>query len=98
MANTKSAEKAARQSLRKKLHNASWKKRIKSMAKSLTSVIQTAKGNTDILTKEYSSLQKVLDKAAKAKVIHKNKASRMKSRYAKKLTAQNTKLSAKKAK
>ena len=49
--------------------------------------MQTKKVDIDILNKELSVLQKVLDKASKNKVIHKNKAARLKSRYAKKVSA-----------
>lgn len=87
MPNTKSAAKALRQSQKKKLHNLFWKKRIKSTIKSLKSAIETDPKNIDILKKEVTTLQKVLDKAAKNKVIHKNKANRLKSRFAKLISA-----------
>lgn len=43
--------------------------------------------NADILKENLSILQKVLDKSAKEKVIHKNKANRLKSRFANKIAA-----------
>jgi small subunit ribosomal protein S20 len=89
MANTKSAKKQIRQSARKKANNLFWKKKIKSVTKTLRETMETKNGNTDILVKEQSGLQKVLDKAAKNRVIHRNKASRLKSRYAKKIAAQS---------
>jgi len=97
MANTKSAEKAVRQSNRKKSFNLFWKRKIKALSKSLKVAVETKDINTDILNKEFVSLQKVLDKAAKTKAIHKNKANRLKSRYAKKLTAQTKQPTAKPA-
>ncbi|MBU0649840.1 30S ribosomal protein S20 [Patescibacteria group bacterium] len=74
MAKTANAKKAHRGSQRKRQHNLFWKKRIK--------VAQKA---APLTSEAYQVLQSVLDKAAKHKVIHKNKASRLKARYAKKL-------------
>ncbi|MFC1622258.1 30S ribosomal protein S20 [Patescibacteria group bacterium] len=88
MPNTKSAKKALRGSNRKRLYNAFWKKRIKSSTKNLERALATKKASTDILNKELVVLQKALDKAIKKDVIHKNKANRLKSRYAKKIAAQ----------
>ncbi len=74
MAKTANAKKAHRGSEAKKLHNLFWKKRIKVAQK------------VDQVTEEsYKTLQSVVDKASNNKVIHKNKASRLKSRYAKKI-------------
>jgi ribosomal protein S20 len=75
MTKTMNAKKAHRGSERKKLHNLFWKKRIKTARKSFTETEKESLVN----------LQSVLDKAANNKVIHKNKASRLKSRYAKRL-------------
>jgi hypothetical protein len=55
----------------------------------LESSIKTEKADTDILNKKLSVLQKALDKASKNSVIHKNKANRLKSRYANKIAALN---------
>jgi small subunit ribosomal protein S20 len=88
MANTKSAEKALRQSYKKKAHNLYWKGKIKAVAKNINRTLDTKNTDSDILNKELTAFQKVLDKAAKNKVIHKNKANRLKSRYAKKISAQ----------
>ena len=55
--------------------------------KTLGETLETKKPQTDILNSQLSAFQKVLDKAAKEKVIHKNKADRLKSRYAKKISA-----------
>jgi small subunit ribosomal protein S20 len=89
MANTKSAKKQIRQSARKKANNGFWKKKIKSVTKTFKETLDTKNNKTDILVKEQSSLQKVLDKAAKNQVIHRNKANRLKSRYARKIAAQS---------
>ncbi|MFZ5424494.1 MAG: 30S ribosomal protein S20 [Patescibacteria group bacterium] len=96
MPNLKSAKKALRQSNKKREHNLFWKRRIKAAMKKLEQSLKTNPENIDILKKEETTLQKVLDKAAKHNVIHENKAKRLKSRYAKKVTANdNTKSSPK---
>lgn len=100
MPNTKSAKKALRSSLRKRKFNNFWKKRIKEIRRELDDNLKTKNKGTDILNKNLMALQKVLDKAAKNKVIHQNKAKRLKSRYAKRISAQskdkNTKTPSKK--
>ena len=88
MPNTMSAAKALRQSYKKRQHNLFWKKRILDVKKQISHLLQTKNSNADILNKELSLLAKALDKAAKEKVIHKNKANRLKSRYAKKISVQ----------
>jgi ribosomal protein S20 len=79
MPNTKSAKKAVRGSERKRRHNMFWKKRIKDATKALIA------GKESVTL---SDLQKALDKATKENVIHKNKANRLKSKYAKRFSAQ----------
>jgi small subunit ribosomal protein S20 len=86
MANTKSAKKNIRSSARKKAHNDMWEARFKSAKKSLSKSI-SAGDKEDIVNEKFIALQKSLDKAAKEKVIHKNKANRVKSNYAKKIAA-----------
>jgi small subunit ribosomal protein S20 len=87
MANTSSAKKAVRNSEKKRIHNLGWKKRIKASMKNLVSL---AKDNAPIaeIVKSISQAQKVLDKASKENVIHKNKANRIKSNLAKKFGSQ----------
>jgi len=60
---------------------------VKEAVKILKDSVENKQVDADILNKELMALQKVLDKAAKNNVIHKNKANRLKSRYAKKITA-----------
>lgn len=74
MAKTANAKKAHRGSLAKRQHNLFWKKRIKTAQKSAPMDAET-----------YKTFQSVLDKSANNKVIHKNKAARLKSRFAKKI-------------
>lgn len=85
MPNTRSAEKALRQSKKKQEHNLFWKRRIKSAQKGVDSLIKENNPDVGILKERVSILQKLVDKAVKEKVIHKNKAKRIKSAYAKKV-------------
>jgi ribosomal protein S20 len=79
MAKIESAKKAHRGSEKKKQHNLFWKKRIKIAQKSFVAAEKETLEN----------LQSVLNKAANNKVIHKNKAARLTSRFAKKLNAKS---------
>ena len=77
----KSAKKALRQSLKRRLRNLIYKKRIKELSKEIRKLILEKKIEEakNLLSKIY----KALDKAAKAGVIKKGKADRKKSRLAK---------------
>jgi len=87
MSKTNSAKKAVRQSIKKRAHNLFWKGRVRNATKSLKKSLAAKTPNADILKVSESALQKALDKATKNRVIHKNKANRLKSRYAKKIAA-----------
>ncbi|OGC50542.1 30S ribosomal protein S20 [candidate division WWE3 bacterium RIFCSPHIGHO2_01_FULL_40_23] len=87
MANTKSALKALRQSKKRASENLFWKERVRSLVRE----IKTPTSNPDILNEQFSKLQSYLDKAVKNKVIHKNKAARLKSRVLKAAHAKSTK-------
>jgi ribosomal protein S20 len=67
-----------------------WKKRIKNAVRTVSDIISAKPANADILKVELSKLQKTLDKAVKKEVIHRNKANRIKSKYAKKFSVQNS--------
>jgi len=97
MPNTKAAKKAVRSSKAKQTHNLYWKTKYKLALKELKKAIDAKAGET-VLQEKLKVLQKALDKASKEKVIHKNKASRVKSRYAKKAAVQAEPNTAKKAK
>ena len=79
-----SAAKRVRQTLKKRLKNKGIKADLKSLTKKLVSLIQ-AKKKSEALTalREISSQY---DQAAKKGIIHKNNASRHKSRLAQRLT------------
>lgn len=97
MPNTKAAKKAVRSSKAKQTHNLYWKAKYKLALKELKKALDVKASDT-VLQEKFKVLQKALDKASKEKVIHKNKASRVKSRYAKKATVQTEPKAAKKAK
>lgn len=84
MANTSSAKKAVRQSDKKRQHNLFWKKRVKNALKAVKELV-ASKAEKSQIDAEIKMLQKVLDKASKEKAIHKNKANRLKSKYALKI-------------
>jgi len=79
MANTSSAKKAVRSSNKKQQHNLGWKKRIKTAIKNLQNLIKDGKSQDD-LKSSLTIAQKILDKASKEKVMHKNKINRIKSK------------------
>ncbi|MDP2593584.1 MAG: 30S ribosomal protein S20 [bacterium] len=83
MAITKSAKKAWRTSLRKKVFNDKRKTQVKKAIKKVQKLLNEK--NVDEARKFLSSAYKALDKAAKGNTIKKGKAARKKSRLAKML-------------
>jgi small subunit ribosomal protein S20 len=81
MPTTKSAMKAMRQSIKRRVRNTKVKETYKGAVKDLKKLITAAKKTetAEALKKAMSAL----DKAVKKNVIHKNKASRLKSRLMK---------------
>ena len=84
MAITKSAKKAWRQSLKKRKRNLLYKEKIKNLIKEVRKLVLGNKieGAKKLLPRVY----KILDKAAKVRVIKKNTATRKKSRITKLLS------------
>ncbi len=78
---TKSAKKALRQNLRRRLKNIKVKERIKNLLKEVRNLISQKK--TEEAKKLLPKIYKTLDKAAKENLIEKNTASRRKSRITK---------------
>lgn len=85
MANTSSAKKAQRASLRRRVFNARRKKAMKESVKDIAKRIagKDAKGAEALLP----ALYQAIDKAAKNGTIKKNTAARMKSRITRRLRA-----------
>jgi small subunit ribosomal protein S20 len=78
MANHKSSEKRIRQDKKKTLHNKYYAKTMRNAVRKLRAVT-----DKDEALKMYPSVQKMLDKLAKTNIIHKNKASNLKSKLTK---------------
>ncbi len=81
MPNTKSAAKAMRQSLRRRDNNLKTKNKVRAATKQVKKLIGDK--NVDEALKALQAAMSALDKAVKKGVLHKNTASRKKSRMAK---------------
>lgn len=79
MANLKNAKKAIKVIARKTKRNQLWRNKVKEIVKNTRELISKGK-DKDVDTKK---VYKILDKAAKNRVIHPNKASRLKSKLTK---------------
>ncbi len=78
MANIASARKAARQSEKRRVHNASQRSELRSAIKRVRKAIEAGdKAAARVVLRDST---KVLDSIADKRIIHKNKASRHKSR------------------
>lgn len=80
MPNIKSAQKALRQTKRRKARNVKRKTELKTVVKKYKAL---TKSDKDEAKKYLSEVYKKLDKSAKVNLIKKNKASRLKSRLSK---------------
>ncbi len=78
MANHVSSLKRARQTISKTAHNRSNKSKLRGTLRTLREAI--VKGDKDTLMKVYSATSSILDKSVQKGVLHKNTASRYKSR------------------
>jgi small subunit ribosomal protein S20 len=78
---TKSAKKALRQNIKRRERNILKKEAYKKAIKEYKKLIVAKK--IDEAKQKLQSVYKLLDKAAKTNTIHKNKASRLKSRLSK---------------
>jgi small subunit ribosomal protein S20 len=85
MANTKSARKAARQSEKRRQHNASLRSALSTAIKSVTKAIGA--GDKATAMKALREASSVIDRIADKKIIHKNRAARHKSHLAARLKA-----------
>ena len=85
MANTSSAKKAQRASLRRHVFNARRKKTMKDAVKEISKLIEGKKGKE--AEAMLPALYQAIDKAAKRGVVKANTAARMKSRASKRVAA-----------
>ena len=88
MANIKSAIKRARQNIKLRQHNASARSMYRTYIKNVIKAVEA--GNVDDAVAAFKKAQPVLDKAVGKGLIHKNKASRLKSRLSAKVKAINS--------
>ncbi len=80
MANTKSAEKAARQAEVHRTGNVALRSRMRTAIRKVTDAI--ASGNKEAAKASYQAAVPVIDTLVNKKIIHRNQASRHKSRLA----------------
>ena len=85
MANTKSAEKAARQAVKHRTRNVALRSKSRSAIRKAVDAI--ASGNKSEATTAYQNATSAVDSLVNKGLVHKNKASRHKSRLAAKLKA-----------
>lgn len=85
MANTKSAQKRARQTVVRTERNRAAKSRIKTVRKKTMAAIDS--GDQEAAVKASSELSSLVDKAVKSNLIHRNKAANIKRKTAKAIAA-----------
>lgn len=81
MANTAQAKKRARQNDKQRAHNASLKTQLRTAVKKVEKAVLA--GDQDAAMKQMIASQSVIDRIADKKIVHKNLASRTKSRLVK---------------
>lgn len=88
MANTKSAEKAARQAEKHRAQNVALRSRMRTAIRKVTDAI--ARGNREEAQKSYSAAVPVIDSLVNKQIVHRNKAARHKSRLAARIRGMST--------
>jgi len=83
VANTKSAEKAARQAVKHRARNVALRSRSRSAIRKAAEAISS--GNKETATTAYREAASVVDSLVNKGLVHKNKASRHKARLAARL-------------
>ena len=89
MANTKSAEKAARQAEKHRAHNVTLRSRMRSAIRKV--IDSTAKGNKEEAQSSYRAAVPLIDTLVNKRIIHRNQANRHKSRLAARVKALSVK-------
>jgi small subunit ribosomal protein S20 len=85
VANTKSAEKAARQAEKHRARNVALRSRMRTAVRNVTAAISG--GNKDEAQTSYQRAVPVIDSLVSKQIIHRNKAARHKSRLAARVRA-----------
>ena len=80
MANTKSAEKAARQAEKHRAHNIALRSRMRSALRKVIAAI--ASGDPEKARQSFREAVPMIDTLVSKKIVHRNKAARHKSRLA----------------
>lgn len=91
MPRTKSAKKALRQSVKRRVRNVENANKLKAAVKNYKKLLLEDKLKE--AEQSLSSVYKLLDKSANKNLIKKNKASRMKSRFSRQLKTKSSKTS-----
>jgi small subunit ribosomal protein S20 len=85
VANTKSAEKAARQAEKHRARNVALRSRMRTAVRNVTAAITS--GSKETATSTYKEAVPVIDTLVNKQIIHRNKAARHKSRLAARIRA-----------
>ena len=85
MANSKSAEKAARQAEKHRARNVALRSRMRTAVRNVTTAISG--GDQDAARTSYRKAVPVIDSLVSKQIIHRNKAARHKSRLAARIRA-----------
>ena len=85
MANTKSAEKAARQAEKHRARNVALRSRMRTAVRDVTAAISS--GNKEAAKTGYIKAVPVIDSLVTKQIIHRNKAARHKSRLSARIRA-----------
>ena len=80
MANTRNAKKAARKAVKRRLYNRYYAKTTRNAVKTILN-----EGDNNVQKEKLASVISLVDKLAKRNIIHKNKASNMKTKLMKKI-------------
>lgn len=91
MPRTKSAKKALRQGVRRRVRNIEGANNLKAAIKNYKKLL--LEGKLKEAEQSLSSVYKLLDKSANKNLIKKNKSSRMKSRFSRQLKTKSSKTS-----
>lgn len=88
MANTKSAEKAARQAEKNRSHNVTLRSRMRTAIRKVSDAV--AKGDKNDAQASYKAAVPLIDTLVNKRIIHRNQANRHKSRLAARVKAVST--------
>ena len=85
MANTRSAEKAARQAVKHRARNIALRSRMRTVVRNVTAAVRG--GNQEAAKASYGLAVPIIDSLVSKQIIHRNKAARHKSRLAARIRA-----------